>query len=436
MWGNRLTDFPAGGFFYSTVICRKECGMKILGRCVTVAICGTIFLLTGIAFPAQVEISMPTPAAKSPSADLVPLAGSVRKIGSEAMGMESGWAYILKPGDSVEIRVAPAKKSPAEAKVNIPQGLDAPKVYLVKRGHTLRWEVSGGAVEKFLPDGVFWKAPLTPGTHKLSALLMDEAVFSRIKPDEKKLSERSILGTFVVNFLVMYPFDREGAGVIEGYPIGIYPNEDAKDVKEIIVRHRRTYHPPQYFIKVTPENASVHISRHFTLGDFSTPGEKDRVRFIVLNFKLVQRLEDIITALDEKNITVSGLKILRGYLSPNEVERLRRKGIYITKFSRSIYGDSATFIVDENGDGIMDDLNGDGKVDIADLSIIVSIIEALENKTRLFGGVGLYVHSKDSYYAESYPTNGAIRTDTPCVQVDVRGWRSRWGTEPVAIEQK
>jgi len=359
------------------------------------------------------------PSKPAPKPMLVGLKGIVQKPGEKPVSMETGWATFLKSGDLVQISVMPDEDTPPENSVTDPKGPDAKKVFLFKQGHTLRWEISGGTVEKYSAIGISYKLSPSPGTYKVSAMLMDESVFSLIEPEQTILEDRNILGSFVFHFLVMYPFDREGAGVIEGYPIGLYPNEEAQDVREPVASHKEAYRPPGFFIKVTPENALVPISQHFNLGDFSPEGEKGREHFIALDYSIVERLEQITAALRNKGIKVNRLKILRGYLSPNEVERMRRKKINIAAFSRSLYGDSATFIIDENNDDMMDDLTGDGKADAADLTMISGIVQAIESQTRLYGGTGIYYHFQDLYHK-----------DTPCIQVDTRGWHTSWGDAP------
>jgi hypothetical protein len=57
------------------------------------------------------------------------------------------------------------------------------------------------------------------------------------------------------------------------------------------------------------------------------------------------------------------------------------------------YGDAADIYVDENGDGMMDDLNGDGKSTLGDARALGEIIEALSEKSwyqPFEGGLGLY----------------------------------------------
>ena len=391
-------------------------------------LCWLMISLLGFNLMGQPETSQstPSPTPQPPHAELITLKGSVRKVGGAPKEMESGWAFPIKPGEKVIMTIERSEKSPSEIEVSTPQGTDMAKVYLAKRGHTIRWETSAGAVVKFLENGILWKAPDTPGSCKISALLMDESAFSRIKPDEKILAEDNVLGTFVFHNLVMYPFDREGAGVIGGYPIGIYSNEQDEKVREPVASNRKAYQPPEYFIKIHPENVNVHLSEHFTLGDFCTETNGDKVRFIALDPKLVSRLESLIDGLQEKGAKVTDLNIIRGFVTPNQAERLRQKDIDIAEFSRSLYGDSVIFIIDEDADGIMDDLNGDGKVDIQDLVLIEEVVEVIEDKTHLYGGLGLYLNFKDPKHQ-----------DTPCVQIDTRGWRSRWGAEPeIEVEEK
>jgi hypothetical protein len=78
-----------------------------------------------------------------------------------------------------------------------------------------------------------------------------------------------------------------------------------------------------------------------------------------------------------------------------------------------MYGDAADVFVDNNGDGRMDDLNRDGKVDHRDARVILDAAERVERlHPQLAGGVGVY---------RSTSSHG------PFAHVDVRGWRARWG---------
>ena len=77
-----------------------------------------------------------------------------------------------------------------------------------------------------------------------------------------------------------------------------------------------------------------------------------------------------------------------------------------------MYGDAADVIVDVNGDGVMDDLDGDGKITIRDARVLYAVAEGVEvQHPDLAGGLS------------AYPGNSA---HGPFVHIDARGVRARW----------
>jgi uncharacterized protein YcbK (DUF882 family) len=84
--------------------------------------------------------------------------------------------------------------------------------------------------------------------------------------------------------------------------------------------------------------------------------------------------------------------------------------------SRHMYGDANDVWIDNNGDGQMDDLNHDGRIDIRDSQVICSAVERVEQENpELVGGCGVY------------PGNGA---HGPFTHIDARGYRARWTGGP------
>ena len=80
--------------------------------------------------------------------------------------------------------------------------------------------------------------------------------------------------------------------------------------------------------------------------------------------------------------------------------------------SRHMYGDAMDFYIDNDGDQGMDDLNGDGRVDVADARVLAAAADGVETAhPGLVGGIGVY-----------RPT-GAHRG---FVHLDTRGYRARW----------
>ncbi len=77
-----------------------------------------------------------------------------------------------------------------------------------------------------------------------------------------------------------------------------------------------------------------------------------------------------------------------------------------------MYGDAMDFYIDNDGDGGMDDLNGDGRVDVRDARVLAAAADQVEkDHPSLIGGVGIYA-----------PT-GAHHG---FVHIDTRGYRARW----------
>ena len=85
-------------------------------------------------------------------------------------------------------------------------------------------------------------------------------------------------------------------------------------------------------------------------------------------------------------------------------------------YSRHLYGEAADIFVDHQPkDGMMDDLNRDGKLDWKDAKVLCRIIEGLcdtKSYEPFIGGLGAY---------EKTPYHG------PFIHVDVRGCKARWG---------
>jgi hypothetical protein len=78
-----------------------------------------------------------------------------------------------------------------------------------------------------------------------------------------------------------------------------------------------------------------------------------------------------------------------------------------------MYGDAADVFVDNDGNGRMDDLNRDGRVDSRDARILISAVEKVEREhPELIGGGAAY---------------RSTRSHGPFAHIDVRGWRARWG---------
>jgi hypothetical protein len=77
-----------------------------------------------------------------------------------------------------------------------------------------------------------------------------------------------------------------------------------------------------------------------------------------------------------------------------------------------MYGDAADIFIDNDGNGNMDDLNHDGKVDLNDARVILAAVGRVEAAhPSLIGGCGVY------------PGTSA---HGPFTHIDTRGYPARW----------
>lgn len=192
---------------------------------------------------------------------------------------------------------------------------------------------------------------------------------------------------------------------LNGYRVGAWPTQGR------VARSAR-YAPPAGFIAVTEENESTMVSKRFLLADFLTHDQQDVwPKVLVLRPPLLDKLELIGDELEDRGLP-SSIRIMSGFRTPQyNAKGVGAKGGRASA-SRHMYGDAADVFVDANGDGVMDDLDGDGRSTVRDARFLHEIAELIESRhPELVGGLS------------AYPATAA---HGPFVHVDVRGARARW----------
>jgi uncharacterized protein YcbK (DUF882 family) len=202
--------------------------------------------------------------------------------------------------------------------------------------------------------------------------------------------------------LAPVPFTAKADGSLNGYHIGTYPTEGSGRTDE--------YAPPAGFIEVTPGNQELQLSEHFRLRQFLT---KDQFevwpKYVALDTRLLDKLELVMQELNRMGVRADHYYVMSGYRTP---QYNGPGGDGRAALSRHMYGDAADGWVDNDRDGVMDDLNGDGRIDLRDAEIILRAVERVETRyPGLVGGCGLY---------NAGPAHG------PFVHIDARGYRARW----------
>jgi hypothetical protein len=216
--------------------------------------------------------------------------------------------------------------------------------------------------------------------------------------------------------ITMLPFTSKTRGRIGRYLVGRWPSER---------RHPRSaaYANPDGFIEVTPDNEDTPVSEHFRLRDFLTHDQQDVwPKYIVLREALVDKLELIIDDLAAHGHPNAHLVVMSGFRTPayNALGVGSHGGR--ARDSRHQFGDAADIYVDDDGDGMMDDLNGDGRIDTRDARVLLSSVDRVEAAhPDLVGGAGVY---------------RGTRAHGPFLHVDVRGDPARWSVAERATKHR
>ncbi len=210
----------------------------------------------------------------------------------------------------------------------------------------------------------------------------------------------------------MVPRSQKLNGKVGLYFVGNWPGEKGGRVNAPGKAPPDRYLPPSGFIEVTKANADTRVSEHFRLRDFLTHDQPNVwPKYLVLQMRNVDKLELVLTDLAQHGIDVSGVKVMSGFRSPQYNEGGGNTAGRAS-LSRHMYGDAADIFIDSNHDGVMDDLNHDGKINIADSRVIEQAVDRVEAAhPELVGGAGVYP-------AES--------GHGPFIHIDSRGYRARW----------
>lgn len=188
---------------------------------------------------------------------------------------------------------------------------------------------------------------------------------------------------------------------LNGYRIGNYPTK--------LYKNNPAYEAPAGFVEVTKENRDIFLTPHFQLKQFLCKQQpNNELKYLVIQPELLIKLELLLERLNS-SMKVNTLFVMSGYRTP-----YYNASIGNGKFSRHIYGDAADVYVDTDKDGVIDDLNNDGKASMEDAIKMYNIIDSIDNDSEynwLVGGLGRYRKTA---------------SNTWNIHVDTRGFKARW----------
>ena len=199
------------------------------------------------------------------------------------------------------------------------------------------------------------------------------------------------------------PYQNLRNGRLDGYMVGEYNAEPLKGLA--------TYERPKGFIRLGGKNATLRVSDHYRMRDFQCKLD-GTTKFLILRTEALVKLEILQHELTTRHgVKFDRFTVMSGYRTPYYNARIGND----TGYSRHLYGDAMDIYIDRNGDGTMDDVNRDGRVDTADARFILAVAEGIDNSPRwewLKGGAGVY-HANSAH--------------GPYIHIDTRGYVARWG---------
>ncbi len=227
---------------------------------------------------------------------------------------------------------------------------------------------------------ITWKVPPNPGIYELIV--------------------RTVFDTNILKIMVRKPLveirNESSHFIVGDYPLTIY-------------KSLNQYNIPDGMIEVTLENRQTSVSEHFKLEDFLTRQQAGFPQYVIISPKLIFKLELLIEKMNSKGIDVENLHVMSGYRTP-----YYNGSIGNGKNSRHVYGDAADIYLDNDRNMAMDDLNGDGTIDMKDVRQLASFIDEIDADAEndwLAGGIGIY------------KSNGSHRG---FVHLDTRGFKVSW----------
>jgi uncharacterized protein YcbK (DUF882 family) len=338
----------------------------------------------------------------------------------------TGWLYsiLLAPPEDLEGARPPVARISQEL-TRSPLGRDAPSpaAYLTDgmlRAFASDFErdaggASGAVRVKVLKPGETLDAPAAPPG--ASVQLSPQGGGGQAVPAEQAEQSPGIWNVVLkmadairpastVNVITLVPLSAKKGGRIGTYRIGSWPYESGGAPKP-------SYEPPAGLVRVTPQNMDLYVSEHIQLRDFMTKGQEGVwPKYVAMQPRELDKVELTIQELKRSGHPVKNIFVVSGFRTPSYNESGGDPSGRAA-LSRHMYGDAMDIAVDNDGDGRMDDLNGDGRVTVADAHVIGEAADRVEQAhPELVGGIGIYT-----------PTGA----HSGFVHIDTRGYRARWG---------
>lgn len=218
----------------------------------------------------------------------------------------------------------------------------------------------------------------------------------------RKKNNDSSASEIKINVFVLHSRSEKNGQYLEEFKIGYYP--------EIPADKKSYYSKPDGFLKIDESILDVNLTPHFKVKQFLTKQTNQLPQFIAIQESLLLKLEFFLEEVNKAGYAAETFGIVSLYRTPYFNKKIGNN----TDLSRHLFGDAADIYIDNNGDGWMDDLNGDGQSTKADADLLYDLAVKFDQKkeyAQLQGGVC------------SYKGNG-VRG--PFLHIDARGFHVNW----------
>ena len=227
------------------------------------------------------------------------------------------------------------------------------------------------------------------GPNSIAVYAPENTGFYSLVLSNNKTSKRLLV-------IVKKPFNANNKQ-LNNYQIGLYPAP---------YKGYTQYSAPNGFIEIFEKDLSRQLTPHVQVKNVICKQVSGFPKYLYVNNDGLMMLEELLTFVQNEGIKVSKFAFISGYRTPHY-----NRSIGNGKHSRHQYGDAFDLYIDEDGDGRMDDLNGDGKLTIADVDVLYKVFEKFQKQSRYNGGIGRYKPASH---------HGGF------VHIDNRGFTARW----------
>jgi hypothetical protein len=227
------------------------------------------------------------------------------------------------------------------------------------------------------------------GPNSIAVYAPENAGFYSLVLSNNKTSKRLLV-------IVKKPFNANNKQ-LNNYQIGLYPAP---------YKGYPQYGAPNGFIEIFEKDLTRQLTPHVQVKNVICKQVSGFPKYLYVNNDGLMMLEDLLSFVQSEGIKVSKFAFISGYRTPHY-----NRSIGNGKHSRHQYGDAFDLYIDEDGDGRMDDLNGDGKLTIADVDVLYKVFEKFQKQSRYNGGIGRYKPASH---------HGGF------VHIDNRGFTARW----------